>query len=291
MRRAWARLLLAVTLSGGNAAMHAQDVRPAFDVASIRQLERPAFRAPVIGTMPGGRFVASNATVYSLIEHAYGIVSPETIEGGPAWVQSDRFDLDARSAMESQSSRRGVVGPFQLMLQRLLAERFNLQLHVARRPKAVLALVLGRSDGKLGPQIRTSSRNCEADAAVAKAKALEPGAGAAAGDIRAACSVTTTNGTTDAAGVPMATVASALGLLMRGVVVDRTGLTGTFDFTLSTAPVLRAELVAQMEADGVQLNLPRLDDAVREQLGLRLQPATVDVNVYIIDRLERPTAN
>ena len=89
-----------ITLLGVSGALAAQEASPAFEVAAIRQLENPAFRRAVVGPMPGARFAASNASVYSLIEHAYALVSPQSVEGGPAWAQSDRFDIEARSPVE-----------------------------------------------------------------------------------------------------------------------------------------------------------------------------------------------
>ena len=127
---------------------------PSFEVASVK----PTSAGPVIvgvwggATLrftPGGAFEANNVTLGSIIRFAYGLRDFQTV-GAPAWVDTDRFDIQARGpqgAVESDAPRR---------LQSLLAERFALKVHRETRNGQIYALVLARANGSLGPRLRQS---------------------------------------------------------------------------------------------------------------------------------------
>ena len=98
-----------------------------FEVASVKP-NKSGTTAVSIRLQPGGRFNALNVTVLDLIRFAY-VVQPFQIEGGPSWLESDRFDVMAKVEGEIPPLPPGQVGPVQLMMQNLLAERFKLKVH------------------------------------------------------------------------------------------------------------------------------------------------------------------
>ena len=116
--------------------------------------------------VPGGRFVATNVTLKELIATAYGLpgLLPQAllnyqISGGPSWIESDRFDVEATAAGEVVRGTEGTRRK-QVMLQTLLAQRFNLAVHHETKQMPVYALVTARRDKKLGPKLRKSDVDC-----------------------------------------------------------------------------------------------------------------------------------
>src|SRR5215510_10592051 len=109
--------------------------------------------------MPNGRgFLGTNVTARQLILTAYSLRSLQ-LTGGPRWVDSDRFDVDARTPTEANRDE------IHVMLRALLAERFKLVVHKETKDQPIYALVLARSDGKLGPQLKPSTIDCSSPAA------------------------------------------------------------------------------------------------------------------------------
>jgi uncharacterized protein (TIGR03435 family) len=262
-----------------------------FEVASIAPRERPAFANPSIQVLPGGRFEAFNVTVHDLVAYAYELERPQTVEGGPRWAASDRFDILARmpEAAGTAALSPDTVGPSQRMVQHLLAERFALVVHWEKRVASALALTLARSDGQLGPRMRPSTIDCAALAGERRASLLA-GGDPQAGDQLSQCNVQTTNNSRARyAGHTMAWLAQSLSRRMGELVVDRTSLEGPFEMELTASrPVperFRAEL-ADFEPSA-----PPLEQALREQLGLRLERVELEIDVVVIDRVERPTPN
>jgi uncharacterized protein (TIGR03435 family) len=131
---------------------------PAFEVASVKLNKSGDSR--VIGgrTQPGGRFTMANVQLREIIRLAYRLQSFQVL-GGPNWINSDRFDIVAKA--ESSAAPEQVW----LMLRTLLAERFKLAVHNETRELPVFALVVARSDGTLGPQLRPADADCVAAAA------------------------------------------------------------------------------------------------------------------------------
>ncbi len=270
----------------------AAQVAETFEVASIRPVEEPRFRRALTSTFPGGRFEAANASVHDLIWYAYGLQRPQAIEGGPSWVSTDRFDVTAKAEHDPGPSAPGAIGPMQRMVQRLLAERFDLGIHVESRILGGRALVLARSDGRLGLQLHPSTLDCAAEDAAWMTKILAGENPQALEEGVRTCSIISTNGHMQAAGHTMSQFARALSLRTRETIVDQTGLTGPFVIDMTAAPsIVPPQVRAEMLARGHQFEQPTLDDALREQLGLKLDRARVEAHVIVIDRVERPTAN
>src|SRR5262245_48997043 len=124
---------------------------PAFEVVSIKP--RNADRPAGVPSSPD-RFVRPNVTVAQLIEYAYEVRDFQII-GGPGWVRSDRFDVSAKAETAVPQAEQ------RLMVRRLLAERFGLQVHTEKRDMPTYGLVTARRDGRLGDKMVPTDRDCE----------------------------------------------------------------------------------------------------------------------------------
>lgn len=237
---------------------------PRFEVASIRE-NKSGSGASFSSPRPGGNYNASNMTLRSLVWVAYRIPR-ERVIGGPGWVDTVRFDIAAKAADN--------VSPSQMneMLKSLLAERFQLVARQEQRDLPVYALVVARRDGTFGPRFRANPLECADRTAVEKvASALPPNA------VRP-CSMFQSERQLRGGVQTMNALADKLSQIADRPVVNRTGLTGTFDFELEWAPT--------PDADGVSVFT-----AVQEQLGLRLEPSTAPLEVVVITSAERPAEN
>ncbi|MGH9148645.1 MAG: TIGR03435 family protein, partial [Vicinamibacterales bacterium] len=208
---------------------HVATASPTFEVASVKPNKsgEPFVR---IGNQPGGRFTATNVPLRLLIRNAYQIQDFQLI-GAPDWVSSDRFDIVAKAEGDvPPAAPGGPPGPIQFMLRALLAERFNLKTHSERRELPIYALILARSDGKLGAQLRPAAVDCAA--VQAGRRGGPPPAPPQPGE-RLPCGIRIGPGQLTGGSMPMSQLATLLAPFVQRVVVDRTGLTGNFDFDLT----------------------------------------------------------
>ena len=256
------------------------DSIPVFDAASIKpQQGDPSF----VPSSPD-RFVDVNATLKSLITWAWDIRDFQ-VAGGPDWVGSQRFDVNARSPRPvSEATMR-------LMVRRLVADRFQLRTRVESRqmPRYVLRTV--RADRRPGPGLQAAKINCAA------ALAERFGAPAPAGSNAPACAwrvgITPPVARMFVDGAPMANFAGLLERLLRRKVVDGTGLQGTYDirleFSSDQLPMAvppSADAAAVPPRDGLSLST-----ALEEQLGLKLESETGPVDMMVIESAQLPTPN
>ena len=158
------------------------------------------------------------------------------------------------------------------MLQRLLAERFALRLHHETRPMPIYALVMAKSGGALGPDLRRSTRDCLEEW---KTQGMPDARNVACGSIQGA-----RPGSVAGQAAEMRPLVRSLWDWTGRPVIDRTGLTGRFDFTLRWAP-----------EGSTDTDAPSIFTAVQEQLGLKLDSQKGPVTVLVIDRVERPKEN
>jgi uncharacterized protein (TIGR03435 family) len=264
-----------------------------FEVASVKPNKSGEAQLAGIMFPPGGRFMARNATLRELILAAYGEAIPlhdSQIVGGPVWVNSDRFDIDAKAASEPPP---GAVGPPPLMfamLRTLLRERFKLSAHLQTREMPIYALVMARSDGRLGPQLRQSDVDCDAVRATrARGGPPQP---PAAGEAPLCGSIAGPGRLTARAATLVALAGWYLSGIANRIVIDRTGLTGVFDWTLEWSP---EALPQPLRASGApptppgDPNGPSIFTALQEQLGLKLESARGPVDVLVIDSVQQPT--
>ena len=164
-----------------------------------------------------------------------------------------------------------------MMLRKLLEERFRVAVRPESREMQVYVLVLARRDGRPGPQLRRSQVDCTS---------TSPAPPSASSGAQPQCVSRNGPGFTAAVGRPISAFLFFLTGQVQRAVVDRTGLTGTWDIDLTFSPDGFAAPAATPQDSG-----PSLFTALQEQLGLRLEPSTGPVQVLVIDRIERPTEN
>ena len=230
-------------------------------------------------TRPNGTYVATNIAIRMMILNAYRL-RPFQLVGGPGWIESDRFDINAKAPEGTPQTQ------LPAMMQALLASRFKLKAHTETREQPIYALLLARSDGRLGPQLTRSTADCSAGAqgrgASGAFTAPQPGE-------RPVCGLNTNInnviGTMKGGGRPIADLLPSLGNIVNRIVVDRTGLTGTFDIDLRWS----AEALTPNAQSGTPADAPTIFTALQEQLGLKLEGARGPVEVLVIESIEQPT--
>jgi uncharacterized protein (TIGR03435 family) len=262
---------------------------PRFEVASVKvnKTGRAGEAISHMGMRPDGSFTALNTQVSGLVQVAYDYPI-ERIIGLPSWAAEDGFDVTAKTPTDPPP---GGTPPARIMamIRSLLADRFKLIAHVETRESAAYELRLARADGRLGPGLVRSER--EDCAAMLAGRGRPPGTAIGDGS-HPECGFATSFGSLAGGGIEMDQLAR--GPLTRFVgrpVLDRTGLTGTFDLALTfpfgeTPSVL--PLVQPGEPVPIDPNRPTIFTAIQEQLGLKLDSVRAPVDVLVIDRVERP---
>jgi len=239
----------------------AADAKPVFDVATIKP-SKPgtpgkAFR------MNGRQFSTLNTTVNDLLTFAYGI-HVRQITGGPAWLETEKYDLLATPDVEGQPNHDQLRG----MVQKLLADRFHLTFHRDKKELSVYAIVVAKG----GPKLTKS----ESDSSL-------PGL-----FFRGLGNLPARN----------TTISEFAGLMQSAVldkpVIDQTGLPGRYDFTLKWTP-------DEFQFGGLGVKPPAPTDsadappdlftAMQQQLGLKLESTKAPAEVLVIDRIEKPSEN
>jgi uncharacterized protein (TIGR03435 family) len=272
-----------------------------FDVASVKTNKS----GPMMSMMRPvpSEFRMTNVPLRILIMQAYRLSNYQMV-GAPSWIDSERFDIVAKPPAGSTPDQT------QLMLRGLLADRFKLKVHAETRETQVYALVLARSDGKLGPKLSKSADDCERILAERRAAAAAARAGGA-GPVpftppgpneKPVCTISmrpmpVTNGIPvlnfRGGGQPIQMIVSQISSFLNKRVIDRTGLTGLYDFELQFSMGGQMLLTTQAPAAGNTPTAPIDDgptmfDAVRE-LGLKLESERGPVEHLVIDSVERPT--
>jgi uncharacterized protein (TIGR03435 family) len=290
-----ARLLGAVgivAVIGGIAAVPSGQTpaSPAFEVASVKPNKSGATIRRI--SMPADRFEATNVPLQTLIAVAYGEPGPPSeslpsnqIMSGPSWINTEPFDIAAKADGGVPTGPGGSPQKL-LMLQRLLAERFRLTVHHEAKETPIYVLVLARSDGRLGPRLHRSDVDCNAPAVGSDANAAASTSAVAV----SSCGVLVGGGTMKVGGQTLSTVSKEFARLTHRVVVDRSGLTGAFDFDLQFNPEGVGSVTLRSTGDGAPAgDAPSLFTALQEQLGLKLESTTGPVDVLVIDHVEHPT--
>jgi uncharacterized protein (TIGR03435 family) len=235
--------------------------QPSFEVASIRP-SRPEVRNLDWDDSPG-RLTISGYNLRQLIRVAYGLKSNAQVLGGPKWIDSERFDIvakadDAETAKMQKMSDTDWVAERSLMLQALLAERFQLKLSLDTRMLPAYALVVLKSGVKVKP-----------------AKSGEDG------------DLSGWGGHLEATATTMDAFADYLNgvrELADRVVLNRTNLTAAYDFNLDWS---------RDRGDGgsQDFEFPGLYTALEDQLGLKLEPEKAPIEVVIVESAARPLAD
>ena len=196
----------------------------------------------------------TNGPVGVLLGWAFGTPPNGEVVGAPDWVTSENFDVEARAGRDLA---RAELAP---LMRSLLADRFKLRAHVETRVRQLYELRLARTDRRLGPAMRPSTTDCESSQTACSTRG-----GLGSGEI-------VSNG------ISMTRFATWLPALVGRPVIDKTGLRGYYEVSLK---------YSMATAD----DAPVLPTALREQLGLMLQPVDAPTEVLVIDHIERPTEN
>jgi bla regulator protein blaR1 len=223
-----------------------------------------------------------NGDARMLIQMAYPSATNELV-GVPAWVRSDRFDVQAKSSLSAPTEEQKTQ-----MMRAMMADRFKLAAHYEPKEIDSFALMLAREDGKLGPQIHPAAFDCAALAAAQAAgeQRLPP----VNADGSPACGSRGSPGKLMFGSTTMAGFAAQISSAAGRHVVDKTGLTGRYDVIVEymarpsrDAPAGAAALTPDERPD--------IATALREQLGLKLVPEKTTVQIVVVDRIEKPTEN
>ena len=277
-------------------------------VASIKR--NTSGTGGVIRIRPGNISV-NGMPVRVLIRSAFGQLQDFQLVGGPGWINNDRFDIEVK--IDSSVPFGPQVVP--TVLRQLLEDRFQMKTHKDTRELPIFALVLARSDGRLGPNLTPSSEECTAlMTSGGRGRSGPPPDGRGApppdglgGPVRGAGPSSPFDGPVvcgqrgggfgrvRAGGVTMAQFASVLAGSAGRFVVDKTGLTGYYDLSLLYTPtpdqLPQGPAPPGFEPPPIDPNGPSLFTAIQEQLGLRLQDQRGPVDVVVIDAIEPPTEN
>jgi uncharacterized protein (TIGR03435 family) len=238
-----AAILIALTLAPPIAAQTSPTGPLSFDAASIKPADPEHIGLQMYSPNPGS-FRAMAADIKHLMTFAYNVRDVQ-VSGGPRWSDTELFDIQAKA------SGPATIAELRLMVRSLLENRFQLKMHRESKEQAVFDLVVGKRGPKLTPM---------------ESKGLGIG-----------LDKTQLNGH----GATMSGLASVLSSRVGHQVIDRTELTGFYDFTLTWTP----DEAAATESG------PSIFTALQEQLGLRLEPAKGTVEMLVIDGVERPSGN
>lgn len=228
------------------------DAHPAFAVAAIRphdpNINHQGFSSA------GDRITIRNESVAALLLVAYAI-HPRQILDAPEWIFHDRYDIEGTTDIEGEPNMRQQ----QEMVQKLLADRFGLKFHREKRDMPVFAIEVLKGGPKLKPAVNPD------------AVPDEQGAGQG------------TEQTITYTSASMSDFAMGEQFFVSRPLIDRTGLTGRYDFSVR---------YTWDEAHATDPNAPPgLFTAVQEQLGLKFQPMKAVVDVFVVEHVNRPTAN
>jgi uncharacterized protein (TIGR03435 family) len=213
-------------------------------------------------TQNKGLYRAENNTAKSVIVSAYDVL-PEQISGAPAWIDSDRFDIEARYERPEGLSGTEDGRQIRLRLQALLESRFQLKVHREPREWQAYVLVVAKKGAKLKPTERRTGGSSSHQ----------------------------NNGHWESQGFDMDGLARSLAFRVGRPVRNETGLEGRFDFTLDFEPDIPAAQFGDNSKPGAELKGPSLFTALQDQLGLKLEPRKVPVELLVVDRIERPSEN
>lgn len=258
----------------------AQPAPLSFEVASIKS-SAPDTREMFIQIQRGGGLRITNLTLKQVLAYGYDVRDFQ-ISGGPPWINSDRYDIQARPEQAtatapddfrqmSDEQRKTADQQMRERVRTLLADRFQLAVHHDKKEAPVYALMVAKG----GPKLKENT---------------EPRGGRQGMGMRPGGQLSAT-----AASVPM--LANLLSNLMGRPVIDRTGLTAKYDFELRWTPDPGQTLLPPgapfpaVEAQPPDPNGPTIFTALQEQLGLRLESQKGPVDMIVIDHVEKPSEN
>jgi uncharacterized protein (TIGR03435 family) len=236
-------------------AMAAQEPG-AFDAASVKTA-KSGVRGYSIRPLPG-RLSVSNTPLRKLIAAAYHVYDFQ-VTGGPKWIDSEAYDIEAKAGGDAKPTQKQLMA----MLEKLLAERFALATHRESREMPVYAL----ETGKGGVKFQESKEAGEPSFRVFQRRQIT------------------------AQRAPLTYLVETLSWLLGRPAIDKTGLTGVYDYKLEWTPDEVQVASDENNARPANENVPSLTSALQEQMGLRLRAEKSPVEIVVVDRAERPKAN
>jgi uncharacterized protein (TIGR03435 family) len=277
----------------------AAEENPTFDVASVKPSQPqtgPGMRVMMRGgpgTPDPGQLTYTNVSLQNILQNAYDVKSYQI--SGPGWLGSERYDIAAKIPQGATKEQ------FRKMLQNLLAERFKLTLHRETKELPIYALVVGKNGSKLKETPKDTP---------AAGGAPPPGGGRMKLDKdgrpqmppmgKGSMRMMFHNGNQElsAVGMKLSGLADMLSGQLGRPVVDQTGLTGEYDFTLECSPENMVNMGPMPPPPPgaapvmVESSAPPLPQAIQEQLGLKLEAKKGPVELLVIDHAEKvPTEN
>jgi uncharacterized protein (TIGR03435 family) len=248
--------------------------QPEFEAVSIKPNKSGDVHA-IFHPSPGGRLNATNVTAKTLIEWAYGIRDFQ-LSGEPGWADSERFDIAAKA---DGNPRYDFIKPeLETMFRSVLADRFKLAIHRTTKEMPIYSLVLAKNGAKIQavdegdcPEVPTPENPC---------RSLH----------------SNKFGQLTAKKAPLPALALVLVGFARRMVVDNTGLKGSYSYTLDWTkylqpPELPPGVVPPPNAFDPASVEPAIATALEEQLGLKLESGKGPVEMIVVDHLERPSEN
>jgi len=255
---------LGISVSGVLAQPTAQ--RPkfdAFEAATIKPVDPDAKAGRYIVMQGTHRFVEKAYTLKLLIAAAYDL-NPRTISGGPGWIESDHYDIVAVTPGEIRPTHDEQMS----MLRDLLTERFKLTFHREEKVFSIYELQVAKG----GPKLKASTAPPDDPPAL----------------------ISTVYPQRIVMPARNVTMSDLTRLMQRAIldrpVVDKTGLSGRYDFDLEWAPD-ETQFGGEVPPASAEAQAAPLFSAIQQQLGLRLEATKGPVQALVVDRAERPSAN
>jgi len=249
-----------------------QVTAPAFDVVSVKPNKSGSGGMSMSAVTD--TFKGTNLTVANLVMNSYDLSSDDLIFGLPGWTRSAHFDVDAKMVNPDAKQTENLARDQRraLMLS-ILKDRFHFQAHLETKTLPVYDLVVAKGGARF-----IGDKAPDADTAAAMAKrGLTNGGGMVVYD-----------GEITAGGMPVSSLVFSLTGAVGRTVIDRTGLTGTYNFELKWTPEHGAAATAEPDS---QNSGPSIFTALEEQLGLKLQSSKGPVQTLVVDHVEMPTEN
>jgi uncharacterized protein (TIGR03435 family) len=235
----------------------------AFEVATIKPVEHDAKAGRYITMQGTNRFVEKEYTLKLLIAAAYNLNSRE-ISGGLGWIESDHYDIAAVTPGDVRPTHDEQMA----MLRNLLADRFKLTFHREQKEFSIYVLEVAKGGPKLKASTAPPGDPAALISTVYPQRIVLPARNASMGDL--------------------------VSLMQRAMldrpVVDKTGLSGRYDFDLEWAPD-ETQFGGEVPIANVDAPSPPLFSAIQQQLGLRLEATRGPAEALVVDRAERPSEN
>jgi uncharacterized protein (TIGR03435 family) len=250
-------------------------IRPEFETASIKPAA-PDERATVIAMPPGGRLEIMNMTLKAMIENAYSI-QPYQISGGPAWLDTDHYDISAKAGIAVK--REEVL----LRLQSLLADRFSVLVRREVKQLPVYALVIARKDGKLGRGLVESKKGGCVEPDPTNPFAVDP--------MRLCGNFALGPDGVTLVSAPIATLTPLLSRVLGRTVLDQTGLAKNFNISIEWTPDQAIAMRPPPNGGPPDSAGASIFTVFREQLGLAFQAQKGPVEMFEIERAQKPSGN